>query len=210
MRRFITLPFLLPSVVGILGGSFNPAHAGHMHISREACKRLGIRHIWWMVSPQNPLKSAVDMADFSTRLTHAKLITKHERACMVTDIEQKLASQYTIDTLKKLKKRFPRTRFVWLMGADNLANIHCWEQWQQIFTICPILVLDRSPMSHSALRSKAAIRYKKQRINEHDTRFLPSVTTPAWVFSHIRRHPESASAIRKILGKNAFIVHNDR
>lgn len=206
--RFPHLPFVVPPVVGVLGGSFNPAHNGHIYISREALKRLGIRQVWWMVSPQNPLKSKVDMAEFDTRLTHAAVWAKDMESIVATDIEQQLNSRYTVDTLTKLKKRFPRTRFVWLMGADNLASIHHWDRWTEIFKLCHILVMDRAPMSHSALRAKAAIRFKKQRINEHRLLHLSQKSPPGWGFAHIRRHPENATEIRKLLGKNAFLGHN--
>lgn len=206
--QFPRLPFLPPRVVGLLGGSFNPAHAGHLHISREAMKRLGITQVWWVVSPQNPLKSPVDMAEFDIRLTHAAVTAKDMESVIVTDIEQQLGSRYTIDTLQKLRKRFPRTRFVWLMGADNLAGIHRWERFEDIFKNCSILVLDRAPMSHPALRSKAAIRYKNQRVNERAFSDLTTKKPPRWGFAHIRRHPENATEIRKMLGKNAFLRHN--
>lgn len=206
--HFPCLPFIAPPVVGLLGGSFNPAHAGHLHISLEAIKRLGIRQVWWMVSPQNPLKSTIDMAEFDVRLTHAAVTAKDFEQIIVTDIEQQLGSNYTVDTLQRLKKRYPRTRFIWLMGADNLASIHRWDRWQDVFNACSILVLDRAPMSHSALRSKAAIRYKNQRINERAMPNLAKEAPPVWGFAHIRRHAENATEIRKMLGKNAFLRHN--
>lgn len=202
------LPVILPPVVGLLGGSFNPAHEGHVHISRVASRILGTKMIWWVVSPQNPLKPTEGMADYDTRLEFAKQRAAGSRFITVTDIERQLGTQVTIASLRALKKRYPRTRFVWLMGADNLSSIHHWERWNEIFTTCPILVLDRAPMSHRALRSPAAIRFHKARLPMKQLQSLPGKPLPAWGFAHMRKHPESATHLRKTLGENAFLVHN--
>lgn len=196
----------MPPVIGLLGGSFNPAHEGHIHISEAAMRQLGIDTVWWMVSPQNPLKSTKDMTDFKTRLEHAKKLASGDKRIVVTDIEQRLHSQYTARTLDKLQKRFPHTKFIWIMGADNLASIHRWQHWQHIFKKVPILVLDRAPLSHKALHAKAAIRFKKQRLNIRDALFLANISPPIWSFSHIKKHPESATNLRKKLGDKAFLV----
>lgn len=183
-------------VIGLLGGSFNPAHNGHVHISIEARKRLGIRTIWWMVSPQNPLKPTKGMASFASRFASAKAITAPYPFIHVTDIEQRTNTRYTVDTLRILKKRFPHVQFVWLMGADNLATIHRWQEWAEIFKLCPVLVLDRSPFSHSALRKRAAIRFRANRHPQRRLRKLSTLPTPGWGFVHIRKHPESSTQIR--------------
>lgn len=180
-------------VIGLLGGSFNPAHAGHVHISVEALKRLGLKKIWWLVSPQNPLKPVRGMLPFAERFAGAKKITAMHRRIQVSDIENRINTRYTIDTLRKLKRRFPRTQFVWLMGADNLASIHRWQEWAEIFKLVPILVLDRSPFSHSSLRKKAALRFAKYRV---EPRALLAATTPRWAYTHMRKHPESSTRIR--------------
>lgn len=185
--------------IGLLGGSFNPAHAGHVHISIEAQKKLSLKKIWWMVSPQNPLKSERGMARFAERFAGAKQLTKPYGFIEVSDIEQRLHTRYTIDTLRKLKHRFPRAQFVWLMGADNLATIQNWQEWEKIFALVPILVLDRSPFSHSSLRKKAALRFAKYRVNP---RALLMGTTPRWAYTHMKRHLASSTAIRKNLEKN--------
>src|SRR5205814_9002 len=118
--------------VGLLGGSFNPAHEGHRHISLYALKMLGLDAVWWMVSPQNPLKSKKDMAPLKTRMQSARDVSRHPKI-FVTDIETHLGTQYTADTLSSLQEHFPRTKFVWLMGTDNLRQIHRWQEWQSIF-----------------------------------------------------------------------------
>ena len=200
-----TLPKHLPPVVALLGGSFNPAHEGHVHISREAMRLLGISQVWWMVSPQNPLKPVKDMADFNDRMAHALKLAQCDPRITVTDIEAKLGSRHTARTLRLLQKHYPNTRFIWLMGADNLADIHHWEKWTRIFNKCPILVLDRAPLSHRALHAKAAIYFKKQRVDMRQTRQLKHANTPIWCFAHIKRHPASATDLRKTLGKKAFL-----
>lgn len=186
----------MKKLVGLLGGSFNPAHAGHVHISAEARKRLKLPVVWWMVSPQNPLKSTTGMAPFAKRFASAEKITAQVPFIRVTDMEQRMNTRYTVDTLRKLKKRYPKTRFVWLMGADNLAGIHRWQEWAEIFKLCPILVLDRSPFSHSSLRQKAALRFRQQRLPLRRLRRLPVSNTPAWGFVHIAKHPASSTEIR--------------
>ncbi len=186
--------------IGLLGGSFNPAHDGHLHISIEAQKRLGLKKIWWMVSPQNPLKPTQGMAPFSERFAGAKNIAKCS-FIQVTDIEQRLHTRYTIDTLRKLKRRFPKQQFVWLMGADNLATIHRWQEWEKIFALVPILVLDRSPFSHSALRKKAALRFAKYRKNSRTLTACAAQGLPVWAYTHMRRHSASSTKIRKNLEK---------
>lgn len=182
--------------IGLLGGSFNPAHAGHVHISLEALKRLGCSHVVWLVSPQNPLKSPKGMADFATRMQRAQAITEAHHQIHVSDMEQRLGTRYTVDTLKALKRRFPRATLVWIMGADNLATVHKWEQWTEIFKLCSVLVLDRAPFSHRALRSKAAIRFAPFRVYERNIRLMTERNAPCFGFGHIRLHPESSTRIR--------------
>lgn len=186
----------MPETVGLLGGSFNPAHAGHLHISIEAAKQLGIKNIWWMVSPQNPLKPQKGMAPFAERFASAEKITKDCPFIRVSDIEQKMNTRYTIDTLRKLKKRYPKKRFVWLMGADNLATIQHWQEWEKIFSLVPVLVLDRSPFSHSALRKKAALRFARARVAPRKLLKSAALALPAWSYNHMKRHAESSTRIR--------------
>jgi nicotinate-nucleotide adenylyltransferase len=182
--------------VGLLGGSFNPAHGGHRHISLMALKRLDLDEIWWMVSPQNPLKSADGMAGFKERIAGAIKAARHPRI-KVTGIEATLGSRFTADTLARLTRRFPRTRFVWLMGADNLKQISHWHHWQDIFLRVPIAVFDRPTYSLAALGSMAAHRFKAHRIDPRAVRRLATMPTPAWSYLPIRLDPTSATEIRR-------------
>jgi len=182
--------------IGLLGGSFNPAHEGHSHISLEAMARLGLREVWWLVSPQNPLKPARGMAPFDARLAEARAVATHPRI-RVTDIERRLGTRYTADTLRALRRHYPRLAFVWLMGADNLIQVPRWEKWTDIFATVPVAILDRPSYSLRALAGKAAIRYKRCRLSEGAAMGLAKRRPPAWVFLHGKLHPASATQIRQ-------------
>jgi len=181
--------------IGLLGGSFNPAHEGHRDISLAALTCLDLDEVWWMVSPQNPLKSARGMASFAERMASAKAMADHPRI-RVTDIEQRLGTRYTADTLRKLVTRFPSYRFVWLMGADNLAQISSWRDWTRIFHLTPIAVFDRPTYTIKALTSQAARRFRRSRRREAALKTLAATPAPAWVFVHHRLNPISATQIR--------------
>jgi nicotinate-nucleotide adenylyltransferase len=182
----------------LLGGSFNPAHDGHRHITLHALHALALDEVWWLVSPQNPLKTAADMASQSERLQGARQVGEHPRI-KVTAIEAQLGTRYTADTLGRLARRFPNTRFVWLMGADNLQQVPCWDRWLSIFRSVAVAVFDRSPYSYQALAGKAAHRFARFRIPLWRARFLAELPPPAWAYMHVRRHPASATAIRRHL-----------
>ena len=182
--------------IGILGGSFNPAHRGHLDISLKALRQLGLDQVWWLVSPQNPLKSADGMAPFAERLAAARRMARNPRI-RVTDLEQRLCSRYTAESLKLLRRRFPETRFVWLMGADNLAQIAQWRDWQQIFHLVPIAVFARPSYCFKALAAKAAQRFARYRLTEGAGRRLATSEPPAWLFVHGRLNPISATEIRR-------------
>jgi nicotinate (nicotinamide) nucleotide adenylyltransferase/ribosome silencing factor RsfS/YbeB/iojap len=182
--------------IGLLGGSFNPAHGGHLHISREALKRLDLDEIWWLVSPQNPLKPVAGMAPFAERLERAMEVAAADRRIRVTDIEARLGTTYTADTLQKLRRQFPRARFVWLMGGDNLAQFPYWQHWQQIFRTVPVAVFARPSSSLKALAGAAAQHFARARVPENSARRLPELVPPAWVFFHSRLDPRSATSIR--------------
>ena len=181
--------------IGLLGGSFNPAHDGHRDISLAALTWLDLDEVWWLVSPQNPLKPQKGMAPFSERLKSAEVVADHPRI-RVTDIESKLGTRYTADTLRKLVTRFPSYRFVWLMGADNLAQIASWADWTRIFHLTPIAVFDRPTYTIKALTSLAARRFRRSRRREAALKTLAATPAPAWVFVHHRLNPISATAIR--------------
>lgn len=181
--------------IGLLGGSFNPAHEGHRHISLIALKTLGLHEIWWLVSPQNPLKPSDGMAPFAERYASARKAARHPRI-RVTGIEAVLGTQYTADTIRALRRRFPALRFVWLMGADNLRQIAEWQRWPEIFTELSIAVFDRPSYSFRALAGKAARRYRRFRVRPCRAKRIAFLKPPAWVFLHIPLHPASATAIR--------------
>jgi len=181
--------------IGLLGGSFNPAHDGHRHISQEALKRLGLDRVWWLVSPQNPLKEADGMAPLAERLAGARRLATGPHL-LATDIETRLGTRYTADTLAALRRHFPKVKFVWLMGADNLIQVSRWENWQRIFHGVAVAVLARPTYSLRASRSKAAERFKAARWAEQRVRGLADATPPAWAFLHIRLSPLSATRIR--------------
>jgi nicotinate-nucleotide adenylyltransferase len=182
--------------IGILGGSFNPAHRGHLDISLAAIHRLGLDQVWWMVSPQNPLKPEAGMAPFAERLAAARTLARDSRI-KVSDIEARLGTRYTAETLKLIARRYPGTHFVWLMGADNLAQISGWKDWQQIFHLLPIAVFARPSYSLHALAAKAARRFARHRLKEGAGRNLAMAVPPAWLFVHARLNPISATEIRK-------------
>lgn len=191
--------------VGVLGGSFNPAHAGHRHISLYALATLRLSAVWWLVSPQNPLKAPDDMAPLAQRLRVARQVAQHPRVC-VCDLEWRLNTRYTVDTLMQLRRRFPRTRFVWLMGADNLWQMSRWKHWPRLFAMVPVAVLGRPSYLSMvrALSSAAARRFACTR-----RRFAGSASRlawqlpPAWAVLGNPPHPASATAIRQRAGMNA-------
>ena len=192
--------------IGLLGGSFNPAHAGHLHISLEALKRLKLDEIWWLVSPQNPLKKAHDLADYGTRLSFARGIAQHPRI-RVLDVESRRSLHYTVDSIHYLQAHHPRNQFVWLMGADNLAGFHRWKNWREIAARVPIAILDRAPYGLKALHARFGLAYAHKRLNAAMAARLADAPAPAWAYLTIPRHPLSASYLRKTLGKKAFLRH---
>jgi nicotinate-nucleotide adenylyltransferase len=184
--------------IGLLGGSFNPAHGGHFHISKQALARLELDEVWWLVSPQNPLKPERGMAPFAERMASAMAAAKDPRI-KVTDLEARLRTRYTADTVAALKKRFPGVRFVWLMGADNLGQIRRWERWRSIFRAVPIAVFARPTYCLSALSDVAAKRFARWRVWPSQARHLASLAPPAWAFFPTRMDARSATEIRSRL-----------
>lgn len=193
--------------IGLLGGSFNPAHKGHLHITLYALKAFGFDEVWWLVSPKNPLKDAGSLAGYAQRLASAEAVASGHRGIRVLDIESRLKTRYTYETVAALKSHFPGTHFVWMMGADNLAQFHRWRRWAKVLEQVPVMVFDRAPYSHRSLRSKAAIRMRKFLIksNEMDK----GLTAPALAYVHLRRDPLSSTNIRKKLGIWAFLGHTE-
>jgi len=166
-----------------------------LHISRLALKLLKLDEIWWLVSPQNPLKPQEGMASLEDRLKSARSMARG-RQFRVTGMEKELGTQYTADTLKALKSKFSKTRFVWIMGADNLIDIARWNDWMEIFQTVPVAVFGRPAYSFKALFSQAARRFARSRLNESRAALLVDRKPPAWVFLHIPLSTVSATRIR--------------
>jgi nicotinate-nucleotide adenylyltransferase len=180
-----------------LGGSFNPAHGGHLHLSLLALKHLDLDEVWWLVSLQNPLKPRIGMSPFAVRLEQARRVAGPHPRIVVTDLESRLgASRYTADTLKAIRCRFPRLQFIWLMGADNLAQLRHWQRWTEIFRTVPIAVFDRPSHSQKALSSLVANCFARRRVRVSAARRLAEMKPPAWVFFHTPLDARSATRIR--------------
>ena len=180
--------------VGLLGGSFDPPHAGHVHITCEALKQFGLDAVWWVVSPGNPLKRGAP-APLSDRVRLAQALVTHPRV-YVTDIEAQLGTRYTAQTLAALRGKYPKIRFVWLMGADNLAQLHHWQTWRDIMHAVPIGVLARPGDRLAALTSKAALTYRHARVKASSRHLLARLAAPAWCHVNIPMTSASSSAIR--------------
>lgn len=179
--------------IGLLGGSFNPAHEGHRHISLLALSHLQLDQVWWLVSPQNPLKASTGMAPLDQRLSGARALARHPRI-RVRDLESRLGTRYTVDTLAALRQRWPRSAFVWLMGADNLVQLPRWRRWQEIVNMVPMAIFNRPGQGHRALAGAAAARFAGSRVR--DPAMLANAEPPAWCFLFTRLHPASSTAIR--------------
>ncbi len=186
--------------IGLLGGSFNPAHGGHLNASLMALKRLGLDEVWWLVAPLNPLKPAAGMAPLGQRLDHARAAARHPRI-RVGAMEARLKTRFTIDTIEAVTARHRATNFVWLMGADNLVELPLWRHWPRIFDTLPVAVLARNTYDSRALAGPAACRFGAHRLPEWRAMALAVAVPPAWVFLHMRHHPASATAIRARRGR---------
>jgi nicotinate-nucleotide adenylyltransferase len=192
------LPFAAPRMrIGLLGGSFNPPHAAHRQISLTALKRLGLDRVWWLVSPANPLKDTAGLPGLETRIAAAEKVANHPRI-EVTGFSGNGKSLYTVDVLSAIKRRYPGVQFVWLMGADNLADIHRWRAWQTIFERMPIAVLDRPGYRLRARASQGAQRFADFHVDESDARGLVQLEPPAWT---VITHPLSGLSSTAIRAK---------
>jgi len=181
--------------VGLLGGSFNPAHEGHRHISLMALRQLELDQIWWLVSPQNPLKSETDMAPLGVRLENARQLARHPRI-HVTDIETGLGTRYTVDTVRALQNRFQDTHFIWLMGADNMIQLPRWEKWRTLMETIPVAVYPRPGYTLKARLSPAAATYRAAWLDATDAKALPTSSPPALCFLEGPQSTLSATSIR--------------
>lgn len=180
--------------IGLLGGSFDPPHAGHVHITLEALKRFGLDRIWWLVTPGNPLK-ANGPAPLARRLEAARALMRHPRVT-VTALEARLGTRFTAETLAVLQGLYPGVRFTWLMGADNLADIHRWEAWPTIFATVPVGVLARPGDPVWARTAKAARLHRAHRLPAASSQLLARSVPPVWCYLKMPMMDISSSEIR--------------
>jgi nicotinate-nucleotide adenylyltransferase len=182
--------------IGILGGSFNPAHRGHRRISLNAVRALGLDEVWWLVSPGNPLKQGrEDMAPLAARVASARRLARRA-PIRVSDFEREEGTRYTIDTLRRLKQRFPANDFIWLMGSDNLRNFHKWRDWRQIARLVPIAVISRpgyDSMAHAARAMGWLRRFVRPSRQANE---WTEWSAPAIIFLRLPPDPASSTAIR--------------
>ena len=182
--------------IGILGGSFNPAHRGHRHISLEAMRPLGLDEVWWLVSPGNPLKEgATDMAPFDARLESAERIARSARI-RVSDFERREGTRFTIDTVRRLKQRYPQHRFIWLLGSDTLPNFHKWRDWRGLARELPIAVIRRPGYDSAAHAARAMGWFRRFVHPRSQASHWTEWSAPAIVFLRLPPDPTSATAIR--------------
>jgi ribosome silencing factor RsfS/YbeB/iojap/nicotinate (nicotinamide) nucleotide adenylyltransferase len=203
-RQLIDTRHPLPGVptdtrrrIGLLGGSFNPAHEGHLHVSQQALKKLGLDEVWWLVSPQNPLKTADGLEPLATRVARARKLAGHGRI-HVDAPELALGTRYTLDTVEALQRAYPHARFVWLMGADILPQLVHWKDWRRLFEAVPIAAFARPGWSYPALVSAAPRAFARFRLPATQARRLATSPTPAWAFIPGPLDPHSATAIRAV------------
>lgn len=183
------------SRIGLLGGSFNPAHEGHREISLAALRALGLDAVWWLVSPGNPLKAPDDYAPYELRLAKARAVADHP-LIVVSDFENRKNLQYTVDTLDALVSLWPDMQFVWLMGADSLENFDRWKDWRRIFALAPIAVFSRPGHEKAAEESPAAKEFAAFRLEGTAARDLAGAEPPAWAYFSETANPLSSTRLR--------------
>ena len=181
--------------IGLFGGSFDPPHEGHVLVSRIALTRLRLQRLWWLVTPGNPLKDAKKLPSLEARVAACRELATDPRI-VVTDIEARIRTRFTYDTLRYLRSRCPGARFVWIMGADNLLHFHRWRHWREIARLVPIAVIDRPGATLSSAGAKAARAFASSRLPEKDAGILATLRPPAFVYLHDKRTPQSSTALR--------------
>ena len=190
------LPAFRPGMrIGLFGGSFDPAHDGHLRVSLEGLRVLHLDQVWWLVSPQNPLKANAPSNDLARRIAAAQVAARHPRI-RVTAIEAELGTTYSAETLARLLPRLSGVAVVWMMGADNLASFHRWRDWQRIAAALPIAVFNRPGDTLRALASPAAKALARFRLDARDARLLAATEPPAWVFLPSPHIDISSTALR--------------
>lgn len=200
---------LLKPKIGLLGGSFNPAHLGHIAVSKAAIQILGLDEVWWLVSPQNPLKPRRDMADFETRMADARRITKPYPFIKVSDFELRIGHCHTQKTLCSLKQHSPKTvKFIFLIGSDNLCQLSKWHRFEDILSLMPIAIMPRDPDDYRARLGKIQNQLAKKSFYGKILRQLINQKPPALGFMQIRKNKLRASFIRKNLynAKNSLKI----
>jgi nicotinate-nucleotide adenylyltransferase len=195
-RSRYSLPVAAGMRVGLFGGSFDPAHEGHAHVAETARRRLGLDRVVWLVSPQNPLKRGRPPASLADRMAGARRVARGP-ASIVSDIEARIGSVFTVDTLHLLKARHRGVHFVWIMGSDSLANFHLWRGWRTIFREVPVAVVARPQALMKSRLAPAARRFAHRRWPERAARLLPLAPPPAWTFLNGRLHYASSTALRR-------------
>jgi nicotinate-nucleotide adenylyltransferase len=185
--------------IGLLGGSFNPAHETHRAVSLLALKRLGLDRVWWLVTPGNPLKDNRSLPPLAERIAQARTVARSP-FIEVTGIEAILGTTFTYDTVSRLRSCYPAVRFVFLMGADILAEFHRWKRWRDLAGKIPLAVIDRAGWTGRAFASPAAMALARARIPEQDAPTLPLRKPPAWVFLHELKSGQSSTALRLSAG----------
>ena len=192
----VSLPFLQPGMrVGLYGGSFNPPHEGHRLVAQTALKRLELDRVWWIVTPGNPLKGTSELKPLEERMAACRQVAADPRIT-VTGFEQQLGTQYTIDALEYIDKRYPEVSFVWLMGADSLVSFHLWRGWRKIARLMPIAVIDRPKSTLKATQSSAAQFLKNYRLPSFQAKALMGRVPPCWVFLYGARSNMSSTLLR--------------
>ena len=181
--------------IGLFGGSFNPPHEGHLHLCDLAFKRLELDQIWWMVTPGNPLKNVSGLPPLNERIEHCLEIVCDPRI-RVTGFEARYNVRFTADTVRLVKKLRPRQKFVWLMGADNLAGFHNWQDWRGIASNVPIAVIDRPGSTLAYMSARASLVMSRYRVDEEDASLIANMKPPAWTFLHGPRNMLSSTVLR--------------
>ncbi|MBV1704940.1 MAG: nicotinate-nucleotide adenylyltransferase [Hyphomicrobiales bacterium] len=181
--------------IGLFGGTFNPPHEGHLHVSREALRRLRLDRLWWLVTPGNPLKDNRALPSLAERIVAARALAR-DRRIVVTGCEAGLGTRFTADTLRALRGRAPSARFVWIMGADNLGDFPRWRGWRDIADGVPIAVFDRRGGRAKPPSGAAGAYLDRFRLDEADAALLAGAPAPAFVFLHGRRSGESSTHLR--------------
>lgn len=180
--------------IGLLGGSFNPAHEGHLHVAETAMQTIGLDWVWWIVARGNPLKQ--EHGDFDERFESARAVTQHRPRMRVSDWERAAGISYTVDLIASVQQRAPSAKFVWLMGGDSLASFHKWKDWQAVASSLPVAVVARPGTQQAGLQSPFAQRFKSRRLPSSRLKQLPQSTAPAWGYLQAPLNFQSSTALR--------------